>query len=79
VAGGDALDLVLGMPARVTLPDPRVGDRGCAALERSPLVTVETADVPAGIELEDVALPAEPPYPAPTAGPRTDLGRPSSG
>ena len=56
---GDSVVLSLDMPARVTSPDPRVDAiRGCVALERGPLVyAVETADVPAGIELEDLALP----------------------
>ena len=40
-------------------PDPRVDAvRGCVALERGPLVyAIESADLPAGVELEDVAIP----------------------
>ena len=70
---GDALDLELDMPVRVTLPDRRVDAvRGCAALERGPLVyAVETADVPPGVELEDIALP---PDTTATQSPRADLG-----
>ncbi|MFF5076416.1 glycoside hydrolase family 127 protein [Actinoplanes sp. NPDC000266] len=45
---GDVVELNLEMPARVTEPDPRIDAvRGCAALERGPLVyCVEEADVP---------------------------------
>ena len=58
---GDRVVLSLDMPPRVTLPHPRVDAvRGCVALERGPLVyCVETADVPAGIELEDVRVDAD--------------------
>ena len=53
---GDEVVLDLAMPVRVTEPDPRVDAvRGCVAVERGPLVyCVETADVPAGVELEDL-------------------------
>ena len=46
------------MPVRITSPDPRADAiRGTLALERGPLVyCVETADLPAGIELEEVAI-----------------------
>jgi DUF1680 family protein len=46
---GDRLQLELAMPARVTLPDERIDAvRGCAAIERGPLVyCVEAADLPA--------------------------------
>ena len=56
---GDSVVLELAMPPRVTAPHPHVDAiRGCAALERGPLVyAVETADIPAGIDLEDLALP----------------------
>jgi DUF1680 family protein len=55
---GDTVTLELGMPTRVTQPDPHIDAiRGCVALERGPLVyCLETADLPGGIELEDVAL-----------------------
>lgn len=55
---GDAITLALDMPPRVIEPDPRVDAvRGCVAFERGPLVyCVETADLPAGIELEAVRL-----------------------
>jgi DUF1680 family protein len=57
---GDRIVLSLQMPPRVTRPHPRVDAvRGCVALERGPLVyCVETADVPAGVELEDVRVDA---------------------
>jgi DUF1680 family protein len=53
---GDEVVLDLAMPVRVTEPDPRVDAvRGCVAVERGPLVyCVETADVPPGVELEDL-------------------------
>jgi DUF1680 family protein len=56
---GDTVTLTLDMPARVTEPHPRADAiRGCVALERGPLVyAVETADLPSGIVLEDLALP----------------------
>jgi hypothetical protein len=58
---GDRVVLSLGMPPRVTRAHPRVDAvRGCVALERGPLVyCVETADIPAGIELEDVRVDAD--------------------
>ncbi len=58
---GDRVVLSLDMPPRVTRPHPRVDAvRGCVALERGPLVyCVETADVPAGVELEDVRVDAD--------------------
>ena len=67
---GDTVDLDLDMPPRLTVPDPRVDAiRGCVALERGPLVyCVETADLPAGVELEDVRL-------ARVAGPRSPWPR----
>ena len=70
---GDAVDLDLAMPARITEPAPRVDAiRGCVALERGPLVyAIETADLPAGVEVEDVRL-APTPRPEPVA--RPDLG-----
>ena len=61
------------MPVRVTSPDPRVDAvRGCVALERGPLVyAVETADLPADTELEDLGVPDAI---APTEVERPDLG-----
>ncbi len=55
---GDVLRYELDMPPRLTYPDPRVDAvRGCAAIERGPLVyCLEQADQPAGAELEDLAL-----------------------
>ena len=57
---------------RVTRPDPRVDAvRGCVALERGPLVyAIESADLPPGVELEDVAIPDG-------AAPRDAAGPPS--
>lgn len=54
----DEVELSLPMPARVVRPDPRIDAvRGCIALERGPFVyAVETADLPAGVVLEDVVL-----------------------
>jgi hypothetical protein len=70
--------LWLDMPARVTSPDPRVDAvRGCVALERGPLVyAVESADIPAGIELEDLTV-SETIVPATVD--RPDLGRSVAG
>ena len=57
---GDRLTLSLAMPPRLTEPDPRVdATRGCLALERGPLVyCLETADLPPGVELEEVEIEA---------------------
>jgi DUF1680 family protein len=57
---GDTVTLELPMPARVTTPHPRVDAvRGTVALERGPLVyCVESLDLPDGVELEQVRLPA---------------------
>ena len=70
---GDEVALELDIAARVTEPDPRIDSvRGCVALERGPLVyCLESADLPAGVTLEDVELG---PAPAPAAVPRPDLG-----
>lgn len=48
----------LAMPARLTVPDPRIDAvRGCVAVERGPLVyCVEQADLPGDVALEDVRL-----------------------
>ncbi len=55
---GDRIVLTLDMPVRVTVPDPRIDAvRGCVALERGPLVyCTESADLPAGTDLEAVEL-----------------------
>jgi DUF1680 family protein len=57
---GDRITLDLDMPARLTEPDPRIDAiRGCLALERGPLVyCLESADLPAGVELEEIELEA---------------------
>jgi DUF1680 family protein len=57
---GDRIELDLGMTPRVTPPDRRVDAvRGCVAIERGPLVyCIEAADLPAGVELEGIRLPA---------------------
>ncbi len=67
---GDALQLSLEMPPRLTAPDDRIDAvRGCAALERGPLVyCVESADLAPGTELEAVALVRD--------GPLSTLPRP---
>jgi DUF1680 family protein len=56
---GDTVTLELDMPVRVTAGDPRVDAiRSCVALERGPLVyCLEGTDQPAGVRLDDVALP----------------------
>jgi hypothetical protein len=70
---GDTVTLEVDLTPRVTPSDPRVdATRGCVALSRGPLVyCIETADIPDGVELEDVAV-------APTVQPiairRDDLG-----
>jgi hypothetical protein len=55
---GDVLRYELGISPRLTYPDRRVDAvRGCAAIERGPLVyCLEQADQPAGAGLEDLAL-----------------------
>ena len=69
---GDTVTLELDMPARVTEPHPRIDAvRGCVALERGPLVyCIETADLPSGSELEDIAVD---PAVSPRSVPRPDL------
>ena len=58
---GDIVVLELDMTPRVTVPDPRIDAvRGCVALERGPLVyCLETADLPPGVELEEVRIDAD--------------------
>ena len=72
-AAGDTVVLDLDLPVRVTEPDPRVDAvRGCVAVERGPLVyCVESADLPAGTELEDLRWD---PGRAPATAPRPDVG-----
>jgi hypothetical protein len=55
---GDVLRYELDLTPRLTYPDRRVDAvRGCAAIERGPLVyCLEQADQPAGADLEDLAL-----------------------
>jgi DUF1680 family protein len=71
-APGDRVVLELDMPVRVTEPDPGIDAvRGCLALERGPLVyCVETADVPAGTDVEQLELD---PGVAATVVPRPDI------
>jgi DUF1680 family protein len=70
---GDTMTLDLAMAPRVTIPDARVDAiRGTVALERGPIVyAIETADMPSGTELEQVALD---PSAAAAPIPRPDLG-----
>jgi len=72
-AAGDTVELALDMPVRLTEPDPRVDAiRGCVAVERGPLVyCVESADLPAGHELEDLVFDAGR---SPAPADRTDVG-----
>ena len=57
---GETIVLDLADRPRVIAPDPRIDAvRGCVALERGPLVyCIETADLPDGVDLEDVYLVA---------------------
>ncbi|MEV0718133.1 beta-L-arabinofuranosidase domain-containing protein [Asanoa sp. NPDC050611] len=70
---GERVTLDLALPVRRTAPDPRVDAvRGCVAFERGPIVyCVESADLPAGVVLED--LRCAPDREAVTV-PRPDLG-----
>jgi DUF1680 family protein len=72
-SAGDTIELRMDLDPRVIRSDPRVdATRGCVALTRGPLVyCVETADIPAGVELEDVSVAASV---EPVAVPRDDLG-----
>jgi DUF1680 family protein len=58
---GEVIELTLAMPVRATAADPRIDAvRGCVAIERGPLVyAIESADLPAGVELEDVRLDSD--------------------
>ena len=75
---GESVVLELDMAPRVTVPDPRIDAvRGCVALERGPLVyCLETADLPPGVELEEVRVDADV-KPVPIE--RTDLAVPLIG
>ncbi|WAP53876.1 glycoside hydrolase family 127 protein [Streptomyces sp. S465] len=57
---GETVVLSLPLDARLTRPDPRVDAvRGCAAIERGPLVyCLEQPDQPAGLRLDEIALVA---------------------
>jgi uncharacterized protein len=57
-AAGDVLRYELDTTPRLTLPDPRLDAvRGCAAIERGPLVyCLEQADQATGAELDDLAV-----------------------
>ncbi|HWL97679.1 MAG TPA: beta-L-arabinofuranosidase domain-containing protein [Nocardioidaceae bacterium] len=59
-AAGDVVELRLPMQVRVTDAHPRIDAvRGCVALERGPLVyTVEQADQPDGVAVDDLRLVA---------------------
>jgi DUF1680 family protein len=60
---GDAVTLILPMPARLTIPHPAVDAvRGTVAIERGPLVyCLESLDQPAGVDLNHVELLADQP------------------
>jgi uncharacterized protein len=70
---GEVAVLELGLPVRVTEPDPRVDAvRGCVAVERGPLVyCLESADLPPGVALEELRWD---PRREPAEVPRPDLG-----
>jgi DUF1680 family protein len=57
-APGDVVRLELPVTARITAADPRIDAvRGCVAVERGPLVLcVESADLPDGLDVDDVEL-----------------------
>jgi DUF1680 family protein len=69
---GDRVVVDLDMEPRVVVPDPRIDAvRDCVALERGPIVyCVETADLPAGVVLEELSLG---PATRPVAEARPDL------
>ncbi len=58
VNAGDVVELRLDTSPRVTWPDPRIdGVRGTVAVERGPVVLcAESADLPAGVTLNDVVV-----------------------
>jgi DUF1680 family protein len=55
---GDRVELEIDTSPRLTAPNPRIDAvRGCLALERGPVVyCLEQLDLPAGVELADVAI-----------------------
>ncbi|MGP9613860.1 glycoside hydrolase family 127 protein [Brachybacterium sp. AOP42-B2-9] len=57
----DGMTLTLDMPPRWTTSHPRVdATRGCVALERGPIVhCLEQVDLPNGIGVDDLVVPAE--------------------
>jgi DUF1680 family protein len=57
-SAGDRVLLELDVSPRLTAPNPRIDAvRGCLALERGPVVyCLEECDLPAGVELADVAI-----------------------
>ena len=69
---GDRVDLRFDMAPRFVHPDPRIDAvRGCVAIERGPLVQcLETADLPAGVDLDELVVDTAA---APTATPRPDI------
>ena len=69
---GDQVVLELDMPVRISAPHPRADAlRGTLAIERGPLVyCIETADLPAGVELEELEIE---PTVQPVAVPRNDV------
>jgi DUF1680 family protein len=58
---GDRVELEFDVSPRLTAPNPRIDAvRGCLALERGPVVyCFEAGDLPAGVDLADVALQSE--------------------
>ena len=60
-AVGDVVELELDLSPRLVFPHPRIDAvRGCAAIERGPLVyCVEAADAPAGARVDDLRLEAD--------------------
>lgn len=60
LAEADGAEIVLDMPPRWTQSHPRVdATRDCLALERGPLVhCLEQVDMPRGIEVDDLQVPA---------------------
>ena len=75
---GDRLILELGLEPRITTPDPRIDAiRGCVAFERGPFVyAVESADLPAGADVDAIAVPADA---AATPVERPDVGESAVG
>ena len=61
-SAGDRLVLNMAIPARATIPDPRIDAvRGTIALERGPLVyAIEDADLPAGTSVESLEVEPSP-------------------